>query len=48
MGGRLDMLAKEAYSRDEILAALADDRALEDRRISKACFFVRTGSRRAG
>ena len=48
MGGRLDLIAKDAFSRDEILDALADDRTLEDRRISKACFFVRTGSRRAG
>jgi hypothetical protein len=48
MGGRLDLIDKPAFTREVILKALADDRALEDRRISKACFFVRTGSRRAG
>ena len=48
MGGRLDLIAKDAFSRDEILDALAADMDLEDRRIGKACFFVRTGSRRAG
>jgi hypothetical protein len=48
MGGSLDLLDKKSFEREEILDALAGDRALEDRRISKACFFVRTGSRRAG
>ncbi len=48
MGGSLNLLAKKAFSRDEILDALAADMDLEDRRIGKACFFVRTGSRRAG
>ena len=48
MGGRLDLLNKEAFSGDEILDALAGDKDLEDRRIGKACFFVRAGSRRAG
>ena len=48
MGGTLDVLDKQAPTRAMILQALADDIDLEDRRISKACFFVRTGSRRAG
>ena len=48
MGGRLDLLRKHDFSRRDILDALAGTRNLEDRRIGKACFFVRTGSRRAG
>lgn len=48
MGGTLDLYDKPAFRRAMILQALADDKVLEDRRISKACFFVRTGSRRAG
>ena len=42
------MFTKPAFLREEILDALAGTRDLEDRRIGKACFFVRTGSRRAG
>ena len=48
MGGQLQLFCKHDFSRDEILEALAGTRDLEDRRIGKACFFVRTGSRRAG
>ena len=47
MGGRLDLFTPVAFTRDEILDALKDTLPLEDRRIGKACFSVRTGSRRA-
>ena len=47
MCGRLDLFTPVAFSRDEILEALKDTRPLEDRRIGKACFSVRTGSRKA-
>ena len=47
MGGRLNMFNPQAFRRDEILDALKDTLPLEDRRIGKACFSVRTGSPRA-
>ena len=48
MGGELILVCKPAFGRDRILQALASDQPLSDRRLGKACFIVRAGSRRTG
>ena len=48
MGGELILVCKPAFGRDRILQALASDQPLSDRRLGKAWFIVRAGSRWAG